>query len=64
MRFRQALLILQIITYFFPITCIPYKTATPNMSPEPINVDIPKHMATGGTDKLKLGNDINSQLHI
>ena len=32
------------------------------MSPEPINVDIPKHMATGGTDKLKLGNDINSQL--
>lgn len=30
------------------------------MSPEPINVDIPKHMATGGTDKLKMKNPINS----
>ena len=30
------------------------------MSPEPINVDIPKHMATGGTDKLKMKKAINS----
>ena len=29
------------------------------MSPEPINVDIPKHMATGGTDKLKMKKAIN-----
>ena len=29
------------------------------MSPEPIKVDIPKHMATGGTDKLKMKKAIN-----
>ena len=32
------------------------------MRPEPIKVDIPKHMATGGTDKLKMKKAINSVL--
>ena len=45
--------VLDLHTYFFPRTCIPYKMEVPKISPLPTRVDKPRHRHTGTSARLE-----------